>query len=38
VVVPQEAVARYFGREGGIRALVIASLAGMITPGGLFSE
>jgi uncharacterized membrane protein YraQ (UPF0718 family) len=34
VVVPQEVVSRYFGRESGLRALVIASIAGVLTPGG----
>ncbi len=34
VLVPQEVVARHFGREGGLRALVIASIAGILTPGG----
>jgi uncharacterized membrane protein YraQ (UPF0718 family) len=34
VVVPQEVVSRYFGRQGGMRAIVVASLAGIITPGG----
>ena len=34
VLVPQEAVQRYFGRESGLRALLIASLAGVLTPGG----
>jgi uncharacterized membrane protein YraQ (UPF0718 family) len=34
VLVPQEVVVRYFGREGGLRALVIASIAGVLTPGG----
>jgi uncharacterized membrane protein YraQ (UPF0718 family) len=34
VLVPQEAVQRYFGRESGLRALCIASLAGVLTPGG----
>ena len=34
VLVPQETVQRYFGRESGLRALVIASLAGVVTPGG----
>ena len=34
VLVPQELVARYFGRQSGTRALVIAAAAGMITPGG----
>lgn len=34
VVVPQEVVSRYFGRESGLRAIVIASFAGVLTPGG----
>ncbi len=34
VLVPQDVVSRYFGREGGLRSLVIASLAGILTPGG----
>jgi len=34
VLIPQEPVVRYFGRQAGLRAIVIASLAGTITPGG----
>ncbi len=34
VLVPQEIVARHFGREGGFRGIVIAALAGVLTPGG----
>ena len=34
VLVPQEVVSRYFGREGGFRAILIATVAGMLTPGG----
>jgi uncharacterized membrane protein YraQ (UPF0718 family) len=34
VLIPQEVVSRHFGREGGLRAIVIASGAGMLTPGG----
>jgi uncharacterized membrane protein YraQ (UPF0718 family) len=34
VLIPQETVARYFGRQSGIAAIGIASLAGVITPGG----
>ncbi|MBI4246677.1 MAG: permease [Candidatus Rokubacteria bacterium] len=34
VLVPQEYVSRYFGREGGFRSILIASLAGVLTPGG----
>jgi uncharacterized membrane protein YraQ (UPF0718 family) len=34
VVIPQETVSRYFGRAGGMRAILMATLAGVITPGG----
>ncbi len=34
VLVPQEVVSRYLGREGGFRSILIASLAGVLTPGG----
>jgi uncharacterized membrane protein YraQ (UPF0718 family) len=34
VLVPQEVVSRHFGREGGLKAIVIAALAGVLTPGG----
>ncbi|HUF93846.1 MAG TPA: permease [Candidatus Limnocylindria bacterium] len=34
VLVPQETVARYFGRHGGMRAILLASAAGVVTPGG----
>src|SRR5262249_9957856 len=34
VVVPQETVQRYFGRDSGLRALLVASAAGVLTPGG----
>jgi uncharacterized membrane protein YraQ (UPF0718 family) len=34
VLVPQEVVSRYFGREGGLKAILIAALAGVLTPGG----
>ena len=34
VVIPQETVARYFGRESGLGAILVASLAGVLTPGG----
>jgi uncharacterized membrane protein YraQ (UPF0718 family) len=34
VLVPQEVVSRYFGRDAGLRAIVIASIAGVLTPGG----
>ena len=34
VVIPQETVARYFGQQSGMRAIFMASVAGVITPGG----
>src|SRR5262247_478502 len=34
VVIPQETVARYFGKQSGFTASVMASAAGVITPGG----
>jgi uncharacterized protein len=34
VLVPQDTVARYFGREGGMKAILMASAAGVLTPGG----
>lgn len=34
VLVPQEVVTRYFGRASGLRAILLASLAGVLTPGG----
>src|ERR687888_2185143 len=34
VLVPQEVVARLLGRQGGLRALLVATFAGMLTPGG----
>jgi len=34
VLVPQDFVSRHFGQGGGVRALVLATLAGVITPGG----
>jgi uncharacterized membrane protein YraQ (UPF0718 family) len=34
VVIPQAVVSRYFGREGGLRAILVATVAGMFTPGG----
>src|SRR5437773_12055387 len=34
VVVPQEIVSRYFGREAGVKGLVMSMMAGVITPGG----
>jgi uncharacterized membrane protein YraQ (UPF0718 family) len=34
VLVPQELIGRYFGRQSGLRGIVLASLAGVLTPGG----
>src|SRR5512145_2003946 len=34
VVIPQETVARYFGRQSGLAAILMASVAGVLTPGG----
>src|SRR3989304_4950493 len=34
VLIPQEYVSRYFGREAGFRGIVIASIAGVLPPGG----
>jgi len=34
VVIPQEAVSRHFGRQAGMKAVVMASAAGVLTPGG----
>jgi uncharacterized membrane protein YraQ (UPF0718 family) len=34
VLVPQELIGRYFGRQSGLRAIALATLAGMLTPGG----
>jgi uncharacterized membrane protein YraQ (UPF0718 family) len=34
VVIPQEVVARHFGRESGLGAILMATGAGVITPGG----
>ena len=34
VLVPQDFVSRHFGQGGGLRALVLATLAGVVTPGG----
>jgi uncharacterized membrane protein YraQ (UPF0718 family) len=34
VLIPQEVVSRYFGARGGLKAIVIASVAGVLTPGG----
>jgi uncharacterized membrane protein YraQ (UPF0718 family) len=34
VLVPQEVVSRYLGRDAGFRSILIASAAGVLTPGG----
>ena len=34
VLIPQEVVSRHFGRAGGLRAILIATVAGVLTPGG----
>jgi uncharacterized membrane protein YraQ (UPF0718 family) len=34
VLVPQEVVARHLGRDAGFRSILIASAAGVLTPGG----
>lgn len=34
VLVPQEVVSRYFGRRSGLRGILVATLAGVLTPGG----
>jgi uncharacterized membrane protein YraQ (UPF0718 family) len=34
VLVPQEVVSRYLGRDAGFRSILIASVAGVLTPGG----
>jgi uncharacterized membrane protein YraQ (UPF0718 family) len=34
VLIPQDVVGRYFGREAGFKGIAIASVAGMLTPGG----
>src|SRR5262245_53732298 len=34
VLVPQEVVSRHFGREGGFRAILLGTAAGVVTPGG----
>src|SRR5207247_11287684 len=34
VLIPAQVVSRHFGREGGLRAILIATLAGVLTPGG----
>ena len=34
VLVPQDVIARHFGRESGLKAIVFAAAAGIVTPGG----
>jgi len=34
VLVPQDFVSRHFGQGGGLRSLLLATLAGVVTPGG----
>jgi uncharacterized membrane protein YraQ (UPF0718 family) len=34
VLVPQAVVSRHLGRDGGFRSILIASAAGVLTPGG----
>jgi uncharacterized membrane protein YraQ (UPF0718 family) len=34
VLVPQDFVSQHFGQGGGVRALLLATLAGVVTPGG----
>jgi uncharacterized membrane protein YraQ (UPF0718 family) len=34
VLVPQDFVSRHLGQTGGFRGIVIATVAGMVTPGG----
>jgi uncharacterized membrane protein YraQ (UPF0718 family) len=34
VLIPQEVVSSYFGRQGGMKGILVASLAGVLTPGG----
>jgi uncharacterized membrane protein YraQ (UPF0718 family) len=34
VLVPEDFVSRHFGHGGGVRALLLATLAGVVTPGG----
>ncbi|MBI4241807.1 MAG: permease [Candidatus Rokubacteria bacterium] len=34
VLIPQELVSRYFGREAGLRGIALAAVAGVLTPGG----
>src|SRR5262245_30246738 len=34
VLIPQDAVTRYFGRGSGLSAILMATVAGILTPGG----
>ena len=34
VLVPQDLVSKWIGRDSGVKGIVIASVAGMLTPGG----
>ena len=34
VLVPQDLVSKWIGQESGLKGIVIASVAGMLTPGG----
>ncbi len=34
VLVPEDFVSRHFGQGGGMRALLLATLSGVVTPGG----
>jgi uncharacterized membrane protein YraQ (UPF0718 family) len=34
VLIPQETVARYFGQRSGLAAIGVATIAGVLTPGG----
>ena len=38
VLIPKEAVARWLGKESGMRGLIIAEFAGALTPGGPFGS
>ena len=38
VLIPADLVARLLGEESGLRGIVIASVAGMLTPGGPFLQ
>jgi len=34
VLIPQETVSRYFGHGAGLKAILLATVAGVLTPGG----